>query len=439
MRTRSILWNLLGLGLPLLIAAITVPKLLTLIGSERFGFLALAWGLIGYAGALDLGMGRATTQRVAALIGARDEHLVPDILVTATRITQYSGLVGMALIGLAALFGAYRLIPVNSVPEHEIRISMFLLALALPMQAVSATYRGVNEAYQNFKGISILRIALGAANFGTPYLVSLLTNNLYWLVGTLVLSRAIALIIYRKLALSCIGGSSGKIPGAYNKIHVKELLRFGGWFTVSSVLSPLLVQADRFFVGYLISATAVTLYVLPYEVTVQALIVVGAVTSVAFPAIASLLAKDPDLASLLFRRWLVRVSAGTLLLMSALALIMPYLLRFWVGGYVSEDSIRVGQILCIGVFFNSVGAMYFSFLHALGKTKETALLHLVEFPIFVGLLYYLILNFGIVGAAIAWVVRVLIDTLALIFIAGRVSERMNPRLVVSKKVAFVKK
>lgn len=70
MRTRSILWNLLGLGLPLLIAAVTVPKLLTLIGSERFGFLALAWGLIGYAGALDLGIGRATTQRVAALIGA---------------------------------------------------------------------------------------------------------------------------------------------------------------------------------------------------------------------------------------------------------------------------------------------------------------------------------------------------------------------------------
>ena len=53
MRIRNILWNLFGLGLPLLIAAATVPKLLLLIGNERFGFLALAWGLIGYAGALD--------------------------------------------------------------------------------------------------------------------------------------------------------------------------------------------------------------------------------------------------------------------------------------------------------------------------------------------------------------------------------------------------
>ena len=413
MRTRSILWNLLGLGLPLLIAAVTVPKLLTLIGSERFGFLALAWGLIGYAGALDLGIGRATTQRVAALIGAGDEHLVPDVLATATRITQYSGLVGMSLIGLAALFGAYRLVPANSVPDQEIQVSMLLLALALPMQAISATYRGVNEAYQNFKGISILRIALGVANFGAPFFISLFTNNLYWLVGTLVFSRGIALVIYRKLALNCIAKPLGQTPGAYHKAHAKELLSFGGWFTVSSLLSPLLVQADRFFVGSLISAAAVTLYVLPYEVTVQALIVVGAVTSVAFPAISGLLAKDPAQAVLVFRRWLVRVSVGMLLLMSALALIMPQLLQFWVGEYVSEDSIKVGQILCVGVFLNSVGAMYFSFLHALGKTKETALLHIFEVPIFIALLYVAIINFGVIGAAIAWVARVFFDSAVL--------------------------
>lgn len=413
MRTRNILWNVLGLGLPLLIAAVTVPKLLNLIGAERFGFLALAWGLIGYAGALDLGIGRATTQRVAALIGAGDAHLVPDVLATATRITQYSGLVGMGLIGLAALFGAYRLVPANSVPDQEIQVSMLLLALALPMQAISATYRGVNEAYQNFKDISILRIALGVANFGAPFIVSLFTNSLYWLVGTLVLSRGIALVIYRKLALNCIAKPLAQKPGAYQVAYARELLRFGGWFTVSSLLSPLLVQADRFFVGSLISAAAVTLYVLPYEITVQALIIVGAVTTVAFPAISGLLAKDPAQAELVFKRWLVRVSIGMLILTSALAMIMPRILQLWVGDYVSEDSVKVGQILCVGVFFNSIGAMYFSFLHALGKTKETALLHMFEVPLFLGLLYVAINHFEVMGAAIAWVARVFFDSVVL--------------------------
>jgi O-antigen/teichoic acid export membrane protein len=92
---------------------------------------------------------------------------------------------------------------------------------------------------------------------------------------------------------------------------------------------------------------------------------------------------------------------------------MPQLLQFWVGEYVSEDSIKVGQILCAGVFLNSVGAMYFSFLHALGKTKETALLHIFEVPIFIALLYVAIINFGVIGAAIAWVARVFFDSVVL--------------------------
>lgn len=71
MHYRNIIWNLLGLGLPLIIAALTVPGLISIVGTERFGLLALAWGLIGYAGALDLGIGRALTQRIASCEATR--------------------------------------------------------------------------------------------------------------------------------------------------------------------------------------------------------------------------------------------------------------------------------------------------------------------------------------------------------------------------------
>lgn len=419
MRLGSILWNLLGLGLPLLIAAFTVPHLITRIGAERFGFLALAWGLIGYAGALDLGIGRAATQRIASLVGAGDERSVPDVIATAGRITLLSGVAGMVFILAGAAFGLYRLIPAESLPESEIRISMMLLALALPMQAISATYRGVNEAYLNFGSVNILRIALGAANFGAPFAVSLWTSELQWLVGTLVLSRAIALVFFRKLAFACVARSFGEARGAYRSGHAKALMKFGGWFTVSSILSPLLVQADRFFVGALVSAAAVTLYVLPYEVTVQALIVVGAVTSVAFPVITGLVSKDRDEAVRVFGSWLKRVVIVMLILMGTLAAIMRDLLQLWVGQHVSEASVVVGQILCFGVFVNSIGAMYFSLLHAFGRTKATALLHVMEIPLFFGLLYVFITAFGIQGAAMAWVMRVLVDSAALVAVARK--------------------
>jgi O-antigen/teichoic acid export membrane protein len=67
MRVSHVGWNLAGLSLPLLVAALTVPHLVEVLGKEKFGLLALAWGLIGYAGVLDLGIGRAVTQLVSRL------------------------------------------------------------------------------------------------------------------------------------------------------------------------------------------------------------------------------------------------------------------------------------------------------------------------------------------------------------------------------------
>lgn len=414
MQYKNIFWNLLGLGLPLLIAALTVPGLISVIGTERFGFLALAWGLIGYAGALDLGIGRAVTLRLASLRGRDNENEIPDVISTAVRVTTFIGTVGFVLIVLGSCLGGYNFVPRQTVSAPEVLISLLLLALAIPMQAISATYRGVNEAYLNFKNISFLRIALGAANFGAPFLVAQFTNQLYWLIGTLVLSRGIALFMYRRFAYQCLSKGADGL-GKFTKDQASKLLTFGGWVTVSSIISPFLVQADRFFVGTLISAAAVTAYVIPYEITVQALILVGAITTVAFPVIAGYLQEDINKAHHAFNRWLVKVSIIMFCVMGCIAFLMPYILKLWVGQYVSDESTWVGRILCVGVFFNAIGSMYYSFLHASGRSKETAILHLIELPMFVGALYVFITYFGVVGAALAWTLRVVFDSLGLFY------------------------
>ena len=143
-----------------------------------------------------------------------------------------------------------------------------LVAVALPAQAVSATYLGVNEAYAKFVGISVLRVSLGVANFGGPYLVALKTSDLRWLVSTIVVSRIFALLAYRHLAVRCLPDERHDATIRPDGYTTRTLLRFGGWFTVSSVLGPIMVQADRFFVGAMISVAAVTAYVLPFELVV---------------------------------------------------------------------------------------------------------------------------------------------------------------------------
>lgn len=409
MRLSHIGWNLGGLSLPLLVAAVTVPQLIERLGSERFGLLALAWGLIGYAGALDLGIGRALTQMVARLRGEGDVSAVRGILSTASRIAMVSGGVGGSLIALLALIGGNTWVTIQETPGNEIRTAMLFMAVALPAQAISATYRGLNEAYQNFKGINLLRIGLGVITFGGPYLVSLVTQNLAALVATLVVSRIVALTIYRHLANACLAGLDAAGAG-YSKAIAKDLFRFGGWVTVSSVASPFLVQADRFVIGAVVSAAAVTVYVLPYEVVVQSLILVGAISSVAFPTLTVMLNADPGRWQAYFMRWIGIVTVLMLSVCTLLAFALPLILSLWIGESLNPLSITIGQILCIGVFFNSIGSMFYSLMHAQGRADITAKLHLLELPIFLTALLYFVESHGLIGAAWVWVGRMILDT-----------------------------
>lgn len=432
MRLANIAWNLGGLGGPLIVAFLTIPSLIRMIGMERFGLLALAWGLIGFAGIFDLGIGRATTQSIARLRGNGQLEQVPAVLKTAATLSFRTGLIGAILLGIAVLAGAHTHIKYAAELNAEVTIAAYLLALAIPIQSMSAMFRGVNEAFENFREISLVRIGLGVANFLGPFCVAIFTTNLAVLVSTLLFSRLFAFFLFRKFAKAYL---AHQLPDDTQYVSVqaspeiaKQLLSFGGWFTVSSLISPVLVQADRFLIGALISATAIATYTLPFLVVTQSLIIVGAISSVAFPSLSALVHSQPVKAETMFRLWLMRVAVIMLVVTSLFALLLPVILPWWIGQKLPTESVLIGQILCVGIFANSLGSMYFALLHAYGRADITAKLHLSELPLFLLALYFLISNFGVVGAALAWVGRMVLDTCFLWF-----AHRMYlPRLIANQ-------
>ncbi|MDO4641790.1 MAG: flippase [Neisseria sp.] len=419
MKLSHIGWNMAGLALPLLIALFAIPQLISSIGNERFGLLALAWAMMTYAGILDLGIGRALTQMVSKLRGQQQTDQVPVVLATASRITMIAGLIGSVGIIVFNLLGGSSLVKTEHIPNIEIRNAIFLLAIVLPAQAMSATYRGMNEAYMNFKGISILRVFLGAINFAGPLAISYFTNDLAWIIASLVISRVASLFLFRYLAFACLKENEpGYQPNqlVYSTQTAKTLFSFGGWVTVSSILSPMMVQLDRFMIAALISASAVTIYVVPFELVAQSLILVSAITSVIFPSLSRLIQEQPEKWRSYFNTWLFRVGGMMLLVSASMAVLMPFVLKFWLKTNFNPESVLVGQILCVGVFLNSLSALFYSQLHARGKASITAKFHMIEFPIYFAFLYFALTKFGIAGAAVAWSARMTLD-LSLLMLA----------------------
>lgn len=102
------------------------------------------------------------------------------------------------------------------------------------------------------------------------------------------------------------------------------------------------------------------------------------------------------------------------------------LLAAWMGAEFAAQGARAMQILLLGFAFNAAAQIPFAALHGLGLAKQTALLHLVELPLYLGLLLVLVRAYGIEGAAAAWAARGALDGLALSLLLRR-AETLPPQ------------
>lgn len=422
MKLGAIGWSAAGLALPVAAALLCIPPLLRLLGAERFGLLSLAWALTAAAGMFDLGIGRAATRLGAMHVERADLGSLRELRRVAERLAWLAGAAGAALLALAVGLGLTDLLKATAVPQDELRWAGVLLALNIPLQASIAVHRGLGEAQRRFRSVSLARMGIGAAHFVAPLAVALVTSSLVWLVGTLVLTRGLAWFAFRVISEvgPADGSSAPAAPGhGHNPELTRTLLKAGGWFTVSGIVSPLLVQSDRFFIASVVSVAAVSAYVIPFELVTQLAIATSAISTVAFPSLAGLLQRDRASAWASFTRWLGVTTALMLVICAAMALALPHLLPLWIGPSLPPESVRIGQWLCLGIFVNSVGIMYFAYLHADGRFRDTAILHLVELPLYVAVLLLCLSTFGTVGAAIAWVIRVCADTGTLAILCHR--------------------
>ena len=419
MKFANFIWVSLSLGLPGVAAALSVPLLLDTLGGERFGLITLAWGLIGYSAAFDMGVGKAATQLIADLKSrpTLESLKIKETIHTAAIITLVTSSLGATIFIIAGIFGVGNLIIISGVDHSEIFLSIVILSLGLPLQAMGATYRGVSEAYFRFRGISIVRAVAGVSIFVFPLIVIYFDTRIHYLISSIVISRAIALLLYKILASKCIEEEIGDQKPSFSRDAAVKLFEFGGWFTISIFLVPLVGIVDRFIISALISASAVALYVIPGELMAQSLIIVSAVTTLIFPHFIKLKRLNPKMLRGYFLNTLAIVSSVMFLVAVFLNFFGGNILQLWLQDNYREEMSKVLEVLSYGLVPYGIGAICTSMLQSNGRTDIAAKINLAEFPFFLLLVYLLIYHYGLQGAAYAWVLRVTVDALLFFYFA----------------------
>jgi O-antigen/teichoic acid export membrane protein len=411
------LWNLFGNCFPVVVAVVCLPMLKRGLGTERLGIISLAWVVIGYFSLFDLGLSRALTKLVAERIGQRRQLEIPSLVWTSLFLMTAVGIVGSVLTLFLTRLLVERLLKVPASLTHEALGSFYWLAAAVPVVVVTAGLRGVLEAVQHFRLATAIRVPMGIFTYLGPVALLPFTHSLIPIIAVLVLGRIVACAAHLWACFHVMptlrGGFGFHAPSA------KPLFLFGGWMTVSNVLGPLMVTFDRFLIGSVISIAAVAYYSIPYEVVTKLWLISSALVGVLFPVFSAASFVDRARLAFLYESGLKYIFIALLPVTLVLVVFAPEGLAVWLGSDFAHNSASVARLLAVAVFMNCMAHVPFTHLQSVGRPDVTAKFHLMELPVYVVMLFFMARSWGITGVAVAWLLRVMIDTFLLFWFSSR--------------------
>ncbi len=406
------MYNLAGTALPMAISLVTIPIYIRLVGESRYGVLAVAWLLLGYFGLFDLGLGRATAQRIAAQATASPAQRA-EIFWTALAVNSAFGVLGGLIIWPVALYFFGHFFSIDPTLRPELNAAIPWMILAVPLATISGVLSGALQGRAQFFELNIISLVSAVLIQIFPLLVAWLHGpDLSWLLPVTILARLITIGL---LALRCRAHLLAGQPRSASPALARELLQFGGWVTVTSLVGPMMVILDRFVIGALMGARFVTFYTVPFQLGAQTSVIPGALSSALFPRMAEV--DGPERQRLALRALNALAVVMTPAMLFGVFFMQPFL-SVWLSPAFAAHAALVGEILLLGFWVNGFATVPYGLLQASGRPHLVAQCHLIEVLPYLGALYFGLHFFGLAGAAVAFGLRTGADNLLLLYLAG---------------------
>jgi O-antigen/teichoic acid export membrane protein len=415
---RNATLNFLTQGWIVVVLIVAMPRLVSYLGETAFGLFSLTWVMVGYLSFLDIGVNRAATKFVSEHLAERDHESAREIVRSAILANLAMGLAGGVAVVLAAPFLVHSVFRIAPELQHQAQLAFYVVGLAVPVLLAQGIFRAVLSSFQRFALIDMVEVLATTAQWGTAAVLAWQGHGIALVVLSAVLARVLAATLYG-LAVWHLFPDLGLFRQSF--LHgLPKLLRFGGWVTVSQVVSPLLVYLDRVFIASFVSLAAVTLYTVPFEAMTRLRIIPAALVGTLYPAFSERGGADQveglqRLYERSVRYLLLVLLSGTMFLF----VLGPDLFRLWMGDAFAQNTTAMVRILVLGIFANALAPIPYNLLQALGRPDLTGKFHLAELPLYVGLCVLLIPRWGITGAALASTIRLALDSVLLFWAAGK--------------------
>lgn len=288
--------------------------------------------------------------------------------------------------------------------------SLVISTLSVPLYLMSTIILNYYEGLIKIKYSVALKLFSSISILIIPFILSKFSANVVAIAAGFLISRVMNLLF------SFYFLSKDKVKIKVKLKEAEHLIHFGGWLTLSNLVSPIMSVGDKYYLSTLYSSTVVAPYSIANEAVMRLLAFPAAIGRALFPVLSTITNKK----NILSYSYIAMISFGLIVLLP-IYIYAGEIVGYWLGFKYVNDSSRYLRILIVGLFFVSLAQIPYSYIQAKFGTKPTAILHVLELPFYLVLLYSSVNSYGVIGAAYAWTIRLVVDYILLEIISRKMT------------------
>jgi O-antigen/teichoic acid export membrane protein len=402
--SRNTLANAIGKLVPGVLTVAVVPLLLPLVGTEGYGLVGLFAAFLIVFATLEVGLTITATRQVARNIalgspGDRNRNLLRTLEYVYWAVAAAIALV----LAAAATPIATHWVNPTELTNHSVRDAIIFAGIAVAARWPISLYKGVLDGLQlqvrqNAVTVAGAILRLGGALPFVAWVDTSITGFMLWqAMATLVELAAMGFFAWRAVG--------GPWSGArFDRDALRELWRFGAMLTAISVLAALLTQADKFVISYSLPLADLGNYTLAMTAVGPLPLLAAAVAAAALPRFSAQLAgAEPGQLRITFRRAFDAVAFVSIWVSMPLIFFSHQILSVWTGSErVADACDEVLSLLAVAYLLNALYTLPYALILAAGHGRIPLLVNAVSVPVVVAVTVYVVPKYGLVGAALIW-------------------------------------
>jgi O-antigen/teichoic acid export membrane protein len=358
--------NFVGQAFILVLTFATAPYIVHHLGAEFFGIIALVQTVAGFAGFLNLGIGRALTKYVSELSWKQEWGQINELFRTAWATCIFAGAFGLLiLVGPQEKIGGlfFRGGPeVSPVIGYALYVAAFGLFTSMLLEVIAA----MPGALQRFDIVNSVNVLMGVVRSLGAVILLKMGYGVRAVLLINLLSNFIGVVAFAVASRKLIP-TLNLVP-SFHWHAFRRLFSFSLPLFISAISGLIVTRVDRFILAYYMPLAAVTFYTLPYSLSEKLSMGVSNISSVVYPFASELHSRDEHgRLQELYVRASKLLTLVTLPLMTLLLAIPGPILRYWLGPeYATEGAVCL-SLLGVASFLGAMSAV--STVTALGAGR----------------------------------------------------------------------